>query len=107
MEYLSLVLAVIALVIAILAYQKAGGMADLKKQIEQVASSTELKKSVESLAAASDTLKVKTAEAIGKLEAAFKGAVKKEEKPPKKAAPKKRTRRAKPKPKTEKTEAPS
>lgn len=111
MVYVSLILAVIALVIAILAYQKAGGMVDLKKQIEQITSSTELKKSVESLAAATDTLREKTADAIGKLETTFKGRARQEEKkPPKRAAPKRRTRRAKPKAgpgKAEKTEEPS
>jgi len=46
MEYLALILSVIALIIAILAYQKAGGLADLKKQIDQIGSSVDLRKSV-------------------------------------------------------------
>ena len=78
MDILALILAVIALIIAILAYQKVGGVADLRKQIEQIASSAELKKSVDSLAAATETLREKTAEAIGKLETTFKKVEKKE-----------------------------
>ncbi|MBW2057038.1 MAG: hypothetical protein JRH07_10730 [Deltaproteobacteria bacterium] len=107
MVYLSLVLAVIALAIAILAYQKAGGMVDLKKQIEQIASSTELKKSVESLTSATDTLREKTAEAIEKLETAIRGAAgskPEEKKPPKRATPRRRAPRAKPKTEAEATE---
>lgn len=105
MGFLTLILSVIALIIAILAYQKVGGMKDLKKQIEQIASSTELRKSVESLAAATDTLKEKTVEAIGRLEATFKKEPKEEKKPPKRATPKRRTKSKKAK--TTKTEEPS
>ena len=51
MEVLSLILALIALVIAILAYHKTGGLADVRKQIDQIASSEDLRKeSVEKLA---------------------------------------------------------
>jgi len=88
MGVLSLILAVIALVIAILAYQKAGGLADLRKQIDQIASSTDLRKSIDSLRATTDTLREKTAEAIEKLETALRGKAKEEEKPPKPAVPK-------------------
>ena len=69
MDVLSLILAVIALVIAILAYRRVGGTADLKKQIDQIASSVAMRKSVDSLGAATDTLREKTSEAIEKLEA--------------------------------------
>ena len=67
MDILALILAVIALIIAILAYQKVGGVTELKRQIEQIASSNEFKKSADSLAAATEALREKTAEAIGKL----------------------------------------
>jgi predicted PurR-regulated permease PerM len=105
MVVLALIIAVIALVIAILAYQKVGGITDVKRQIEHIASSDELKKSVESLAAATETLKEKTDEAIGKLETTFKGVIGEEKEPPKKAAPRKRATRTAPK--TEKKEEPS
>ncbi len=68
MDVLSLVLAVVALVIAMLAYRKVGGMADLRKQMDQIASSTNFRESADSLTAAADALRDKTAEAIGKLE---------------------------------------
>lgn len=101
MWLLNLILAVIALIIAILAYQKVGGMADLRKQIDQIASSVDLRKSLDSMAAATDSVREKTAEAIGRLETTFK---KEEKKPPKRAAPKSRRPTKK---KTEKTEEPS
>lgn len=96
MVYLTLILAVIALVIAILAYQKAGGLADLKKQIEQITSSGEFKRSVETLGSATDSLKEKTAGAIGKLEATFKKEAKEEKKPTRRPAARKTTRRKRP-----------
>ena len=88
MDVLNLILTLIALAIAILAYQKAGGLADLKKQIDQIASSADLRKSIDSLRATTDTLREKTAEAIGKLETTLRGKAKEEERPPKPAVPK-------------------
>lgn len=67
MDVLSLILAIIALVIAILAYRRVGAIADLKKQIDQIASSVDLRKSMDSLGAVTDTLREKTSEAVGKL----------------------------------------
>lgn len=92
MAFLSLILSVIALIIAILAYQKVGGLGELKKQIDQIASSAELRKSIDSMAAATESLREKTAEAIGKLESTFKREVK-EEKPARKPARKRTTTR--------------
>jgi hypothetical protein len=105
MVFLTLILSVIALIIAILAYQKVGGLADLRKQIDQIASSEELKKSIETMAAATESLRERTAEAIGRLETTFRKEPKKEEKPVTKAAPKRKTTRRKAK--TPKTEEPS
>ncbi len=106
MVFLTLILSVVALIIAILAYQKVGGLADLKKQIDQIASSEELKKSIESMAAATESLRERTAEAIGRLETTFRKEPKEEEeKPVTKAAPK-RTRTTR-KAKTPKTKEPS
>jgi hypothetical protein len=112
MVYLTLILAVIALIVAILAYQKAGGMADLRKQLDHIASSPDLKKSIESLAATTESLKEKTSEAIGRMETAFKKEVKVEEKPARKPATKRRTPRkraatTKKKPSAESSEEPS
>jgi hypothetical protein len=95
MEFLSLILAVVALVAAILAYQRAGGVADVKKQIDHITSSVDFKKSIDSLTAAADTLRGKTAEAIGRLEDAVRGEEKEEKKPSKKVAPKKGVKREK------------
>jgi hypothetical protein len=96
MVYLTFVLAVIALIIAILAYQKAGGLANVRKQIEQVTSSGELKKSIDSLASTTESLKEKTAEAIGKIEAAFKKEPREEKKPTRSPAARRTTRRKRP-----------
>lgn len=81
MEVLTLILAIAALVIAVLAYKRAGGMADLKKRVDQIASAVDVRKSVAALVATSDILKEKTAEAITKLEATVKRE-KREEKSP-------------------------
>ena len=93
MVYLTLILAVVALIIAILAYQKAGGMADLRKQIDHITSSPDLKRSIDSLGAATESIKEKTSEAIGRMETAFKKEVKEEKKPTRKPATRKRTPR--------------
>ncbi len=87
MDIISLILAVIALVIAILAYQKVGGIADLRKQIDQIASSEDLRKSVDSLRVAADTLREKTVEAIGKLETTLRGKKREEKRPPEEKPP--------------------
>lgn len=55
MSILALVISVIALILAILAYQKAGGTADLKKRVE-------------ALTALTDSLREKMADALSKVE---------------------------------------
>lgn len=87
MDVLSLIFAVVALVIAILAYQKTGGVADLRKQIDQIASSADLRKSVDSLTAAAEKLREKTVEAIGKLEEIFRREGRVEKEPPERRPP--------------------
>jgi len=106
MVYLTFIVAVIALIIAILAYQKVGGLAELKKQIDQIASSAEVRKSIESMAAATESLREKTAEAIGRLETTFKRVKEEKKPPPSKKAPQKRTTKGK-KAEAESTEKPS
>ena len=68
MEGITLLIAVVALIIAILAYQRTGGTADLKRQMESSTSSSELRKQVDSLAAMTDALREKTADALDRLE---------------------------------------
>jgi cell division protein FtsL len=68
MEGITLLIAVVALIIAILAYQRTGGTADLKRQIDSATSSVDLKKQVESLTVMTDALREKTADALDRLE---------------------------------------
>jgi hypothetical protein len=68
MEGITLLIAVVALIISILAYQRTGGTADLKRQIETSASSPELKKQMDALVAMTDSLREKTADALDRLE---------------------------------------
>src|SRR4030042_1040389 len=68
MEGITLLIAVVALIIAILAYPRTGGTADLKRQIDSATSSVDLKKQVESLTVMTDSLREKTADAHDRLE---------------------------------------
>ena len=68
MEAITLLIAVVALIIAILAYQRTGGTAELKRQIESTSSSPELKRQVDALISLTDSLREKTADALDRLE---------------------------------------
>ena len=68
MEGITLLIAVAALIIAILAYQRTGGTAELKRQIESATSSPDLKRQVDALMALTDSLREKTADALDRLE---------------------------------------
>jgi hypothetical protein len=68
MDAITLLIAVVALVISILAYQRTGGTAELKRQIESKVASPDLKKQVDALVAMTDTLREKTADALDRLE---------------------------------------
>lgn len=72
MEGITLLIAVVALIIAILAYQRTGGTAELKRQIEVGASYPDLKKQVDVLMAMTDSLREKTADALDRLEKAIR-----------------------------------
>jgi cell division protein FtsL len=72
MEAITLLIAVVALIIAMLAYQRTGGTADLKRQIEGSASSPDLKKQIDALLAMTDSLREKTADALDRLEKAIR-----------------------------------
>jgi|DewCreStandDraft_5_1066085.scaffolds.fasta_scaffold01467_11 cell division protein FtsB len=68
MEGITLLIAVVALIIAILAYQRTGGITELRHQLESKASSPDLKKQIEALAAMTEALREKTADALDRLE---------------------------------------
>ena len=68
MEAITLLIAVVALILAILAYQRTGGTADLKRHIEANVSSPDLKRQIDALAAMTDSLREKTADALDRLE---------------------------------------
>ena len=72
MEGITLLIAVVALVLSILAYQRTGGTADLKRQIESTTPSGDLKRQVEALSAIVDSLREKTADALDRLEKAIR-----------------------------------
>ena len=72
MEAITLLIAVVALIIAILAYQRTGGTAELKRQIESKTSSPDLKKEIDALIAMTDALREKTADALDRLEKAVR-----------------------------------
>jgi len=68
MDAITLLIAVVALIIAILAYQRTGGTAELKPQLESKTSSADLKKQMDVLVALTDSLREKTADALDRLE---------------------------------------
>ena len=68
MEAITLLIAVVALIISILAYQRTGGTVELKRQIESKTSSLDLKKEMDTLVAMTDALREKTADALDRLE---------------------------------------
>jgi cell division protein FtsL len=72
MDAITLLIAVVALVLSILAYQRTGGTAELKRQVESTTSSTDLKKQMEALMAMTDSLREKTADALDRLEKAIR-----------------------------------
>jgi len=68
MEAITLLIAVAALIIAILAYQRTGGTADLKRRFESKTSSLDLKQEMDTLVTMTDALREKTADALDRLE---------------------------------------
>jgi len=87
MEILALIISIIALIIAILAYQKVGGVTDLKKQTEVLTSVGN------TVAKATDSLRDKTADILDRMEAAVRGTEEKKEAP--KAEKKKESEKSK------------
>ena len=68
MEAITLLISVVALIIAILAYQRTGGTAELKRQIESRVSSPDVEKQMDALVAMTNSLREKTADALDRLE---------------------------------------
>jgi hypothetical protein len=102
MLVITFIIALIALIIAILAYQRTGGAQELKKRVDSLSSTMEslkdragsgLKEQGKHLASVTESLRDKTADTIDRLEKA----VRKEptEEPPEKKPP--RPRRPRPK----------
>jgi hypothetical protein len=80
MTYLALIIAIIAVIIAVMAYQKAGGAADLKKHAEALSAVGD------AIVKASDNLREKTADVFDRLGDSVRG--KEEVKPAARKAPK-------------------
>ena len=92
------IIAIIALLISILAYRRAGGAKELKKTVESLSWTMEslkdragggLKEQVEHLTSLTESLKEKTADAIDRLEKAVRG--RPEEKAPEEKAAEEKT----------------
>lgn len=89
------IIAIIALLISVLAYRRAGGAKELKKTVDSLSSTMEslkdrageeLKERVENLTSVTESLKEKTADAIDRLEKAVRGRRPEEKAPEEKAA---------------------
>ena len=102
MEYVAFIIAIIALIISILAYQRTGGAKELKKTVDSLSSTMEslkdragvgLKEQVETLTSVTESLRDRTANAIDRLEKALRR--KPEEKPPEEKPPRPKRPRAK------------
>jgi hypothetical protein len=68
MGTVTLIIAIVALIIAIVAYYRTGGVAALKKQVENLTNAGETM-----VSKASDSLRDKAADALGKAEEAVRG----------------------------------
>ena len=67
---------IVALIVSILAYQRTGGTAELRKKLQTTVPPEDLKKQVERLEAMTDTLREKTADALERLEKVIRKAEK-------------------------------
>jgi hypothetical protein len=68
MEGITLLIAVVALVISILAYQRTGGTAELKRKIESAYPPEDLKRQMDAIVVLTNSLRDKTADALDRLE---------------------------------------
>ncbi len=94
MLVITLIIAIIALIISVLAYRRTGGARELKKTVNSLSSSMEslkdrageeLKERVEHLTSVTESLREKTADVIDRLEKAVRKEP--EEKPPAEKSP--------------------
>ncbi len=76
MEAITLLIAVVALIISIRAYQRTGAAAEGKRQVETMASSVDFKKQVDAMASMTDALRERTADALERLEKVIRKAEK-------------------------------
>ena len=76
METVALIISIVALIIAIVAYSRTGGVADLKKRVETLTNASE-----SIVSKASDSLRDKAADMLGKVEDAVRGEDEVKEKP--------------------------
>jgi len=76
MGTVTLIIAIVALIIAIVAYYRTGGVAALKKQVEALTNAGETM-----VSKASDSLRDKTADVLGKVEDAVRGEEQSKEEP--------------------------
>ena len=82
MGTVTLIIAIVALIIAIVAYYRTGGVAALKKQVEGLTNAGETM-----VSKATDSVRDKTADVLGKVEEAVRGDEETKEQP--KTTPKK------------------
>ena len=68
MEGITLLIAVVALVISILAYQRTGGTTELKRKIESTLPPEDLKRQMDALVVLTNSIRDKTADALDRLE---------------------------------------
>lgn len=78
MEVFTLIIAVIALVIAVVTYQRTGGIKDLRRRVEAVSSRTQevrndLQRRAESVSSKTQIMRDVTANSLGRLEKIVRG----------------------------------
>jgi HAMP domain-containing protein len=75
MEWFTLIVAVIALVISIWSIKRTGGLVEMKSKVDALSSLglTEMKKKVDSLSSLSESFREKTADVLDRLEKKVRG----------------------------------
>lgn len=81
MEWVAFIIAVGALALAVLAFKRTGGLAEMKTKVDALSSLglTEMKKQVEYLSPLGESLRKKTADVLDRLEKRVRGEEKKEQ----------------------------
>jgi type II secretory pathway pseudopilin PulG len=102
MLVVTFIIAIVALIISILAYQRTGGTKELRKTVDSLSSTMEslkgraevgLKEQIETLSSVTESLRDRPADAIDRLEKALRG--RPEEKPPEEKPPEEKPPRPK------------